>query len=39
MALFIDKYRPKLLDHMHFHEKLTRTLKALVSEISKNRGD
>ncbi|EMR08935.1 hypothetical protein PNEG_02716 [Pneumocystis murina B123] len=29
MALFIDKYRPKLLDHMHFHEKLTKTLKAL----------
>ncbi|KAG4305978.1 hypothetical protein PORY_000888 [Pneumocystis oryctolagi] len=29
MSLFIDKYRPKQLDHMHFHEKLSQTLKAL----------
>ncbi|CCJ28396.1 unnamed protein product [Pneumocystis jirovecii] len=29
MSLFIDKYRPKSLDHMHFHEELSRKLKAL----------
>ncbi|KAG4300901.1 hypothetical protein PCANB_002905 [Pneumocystis canis] len=29
MSLFIDKYRPKSLNHMHFHETLSQKLKAL----------
>lgn len=31
--LYVDKYRPRELDELHYHPKLTEELKALVREF------
>lgn len=30
MSLFVDKHRPKSLDHLHYHEELSKRIRTLV---------
>lgn len=34
MSLFVDKYRPKTLDDLHYHDDLSKRIRTLVSRPS-----